>query len=136
MPRPHEDLQPPLYAAILQTWDEITTDGGDGAPTTEIGLRAWSKISTDQRLGELPGILGCYVTRVFEEQEAARLDRDAVDRTHTYLGDHDTASAWDSAMGTPDQHGDVEVSKQALINILCELELLQHRVDMRDRDGA
>lgn len=133
----YDDIdQPPLYSAVLQTWEEVTAEGPNGAPIDEIGLRAWAKISTAERLDNLPGLLGCYVSRVFAEQEAQRLDEAAADRTHTYLDDHDTASAWDSAMGHPDHHGDVEVSRAVLISILSELELLQHRLAMRDQEAA
>lgn len=133
---PDAEELPPLHVAIQRTWNSITARGQNNASDTEIGMRAWSQLTFDERLSQIPFLLGCYVRRVFDEEAAKRMVRAAEDRTHTYLDEHDMASAWDSAMGDPDHHGDVEVSRESLINILCEVELLQHRLAMRDREDA
>lgn len=126
------DSASPLYAAVLR----VLKDPADSGTTDEIGLRAWQSLSWDQRRGDLPFALGAYVGRVIDDENSRRLDEAAADRTHSYLDDHDWASVWDSAMGDPDYHGDVEVNRQSLINVVYELELLQHRLAMRDQEAA
>lgn len=126
-----DDIPSPLYTAVLRV-----LRGSEGETTTEVGLRAWWLLPVEQRLEELPNALGAYVARVADEERSRQMDEVAVDRTHTYLDGHDMAMAWDAALADPDQHDEIPVDRQALINILCEVELLQHRLAMRERQVA
>lgn len=118
---------PPLYAAVLATQDCLLRDPA-GTTFEEIGTVAWRSLTKAEQRGALPRVLGAYVHLVHDEERARRLDREARDTTHTYLGEFDAGCLWDAATLSPDTAGEVPADRQALLNVLCELELLQHRL--------
>lgn len=129
-----QELQtPPLYQAIL----DVTAENGDGECTLDaIGMVAWERLSGVQRRDALSSLLTVYVTRVREEESSLRLERAAGDDTHTYLAEFDMAMLWDAALTPANAFGEVPADIDALRNVLCELELLQHRLAMRDADPS
>lgn len=131
------EVLPPLYAAVLENSSRLLKQHPRGISCDAIGLAAWTSLTVSERTAELPHILGTYVARVHEEENAKTCERRAADPTHTYLGDFDEAALWDCAVDLPNEHGEVTADRQALLNVLCELELIRHRLAMRDaKDGA
>lgn len=131
-----ETEYPPMYGAVLATQRRLLAAHPGGVNTEEIGIQAWQSLTPEQQLSELRHVLGAYVHRVGEEENSKLLDTRAADTTHTYLGDHDTSILWDTVLGVrPDKHNEVPAEREALLNVLCELELLQHRLAMREEDG-
>lgn len=126
---------PPMYAAVLETGNRLMRQPG-GASTDTIGAAAWASLTDAERRAAMPNILGAYVSRVHEEENVKRLRERAADPTHTYLADGDVASLWDSIASTPNGHDEVIADSAALLNVLCELDLLLHRLAMRDRQGG
>jgi len=122
---------PPLYQAIL---DSFAENAEASVPAETIGMLAWERLSGAQRRDALASVLAVYVMRVHEEEHARRLDTAARDDTHSYLQDFDVAMLWDSASTPANQFEEVPANADALRNVLSELELLQHRLAMRDAD--
>lgn len=123
---------PPLYAAVLENSTRLLNQHPRGISTDAIGLAAWNSLTATERRNELPHVLGAYVTRVHDEENTKTREVRAADPTHTYLGDHDEAILWDCAAATPDEDDEVPANRQAIVNVLCELELIRHRLAMRD----
>lgn len=134
----HDEVEvlPPLYAAVLRSGDLLREEYPNGVSTETIGITAWNGLTNFQRSAELPHVLGTYVSRVYDEENSKVMERRAADPAHTYLGDHDTAMLWDSAMDRPNEFHEVPANREALMNVLCELELLQHRLAMHNADGG
>lgn len=130
-----QDTLPPLYAAVIAAFDRLVSNGR-GATFEEIGVEAWRNIDRTDRTAALPLILGAYANLVRDEEESKRITVLAADRTHSYLDHDDVAMLWDSALDKPDRFDEVGANQQALMNVLSELELLQHRLAMRDQGGA
>jgi hypothetical protein len=122
-----------LYDAILAVRAE---NAGEEVTFESIGLVAWERLSGAQRREALSDLLTVYATRVSEEESMRQLDRAAWDDTHTYLQEFDTAMLWDSASTPANRFEEVPANADALRNVLCELELLQHRLAMRDSDTS
>lgn len=130
------DTLPPMYAAVVQATKRLLANLGDEASYEQIGMAAWETLHAVERITELPKVLAAYARRVHDEEQLMRLEVTARDDAHTYLGEDDAAVLWDSTHHAPDVHGEIPVERQALLNVLCELELLQHRLAMRDQDGG
>lgn len=128
MAAPDHETLPPLYAAVLETNKALY----NGMTTERLGLVAWGALTPLQQAEALPYILGVYVHRVYEDERMRRLDRHAADTTHTYLDDADTLTLWDAVHDSSTD--EVFTDRAALLNVLCEVELLQHRLAMRDTD--
>jgi|GEM_PF-4246283 len=125
----HDVDTPALYREVMA---ELETS--DGVTFNAIGVVAWERLSGEQRREALPLLLGAYALTCFEEERVRQRVEAAEDPTRTYLGDHDTALLWDS-VGTPaNQFDEVPADINALRNVMCELELLQHRLAMRDAE--
>lgn len=122
----------PFYTAVLATSQRLAAERPEGASLETIGALAWGQLTAEQQADQARHVLGLYARTVLDEERMRVLDAAAEDRTHTYLDVLDTAMAWESAHDRPDDEGCVPVSKSALLNVLCELELLQHRLDMRE----
>lgn len=127
---------PPLYAAVLEARGRLLKQYPKGVSADAIGLTAWTSLTAAERRDELPHVLGSYVIRVYDEEHSKTLTEHAADPTHTYLGDHDEAILWDCAVETPNGDGEVPANRRALLNVLCELELIRHRLAMRDQNGG
>lgn len=123
---------PPLYAAILKIQTRLLSESNDGVDARQIGNAAWESLTFVERIEAMPQLLGAYVHVVYEEERLKRLQQRAEDSAHTYLEDSDVSVLWDSALGVPDEDGEVAADRRALLNVLCELELLTHRLAMRE----
>jgi hypothetical protein len=134
-----DDMLPPgLYEKVL---DQFGTAAGAGGDINTIGLQAWRELDAQAQAQQLPHLLGCYVRRVIDEENSRVLDRVARDTGKSYLGDFDVVSLSDSLFSVRGLlgHGievEVEVDAESLANVLAELELLQHRLAMRDAAGS
>jgi len=125
---PDTDVSP-LYDAVTA----IRAENGDAEVSADaIGMCAWERLSAKQRREALSTLLTVYVMRVAEEQAAQQLERAAWDDTHTYLQEFDTAMLWDSVHTPANKFDEVPADINSLRNALCELDLLQHRLSMRD----
>lgn len=134
-----ETLPPGLYEKVLAEFDRVAKTGGDD--TNVIGLRAWRRLDPQAQARQMPSLLGCYVRRVIDEENSKLLDRAARDTGKSYLGDHDVDSLTDSLFSVAALlgHGidvDVTVNAESLANVLAELELVQHRLAMREQPGS
>lgn len=125
---------PPLYAAVLETSARLLKQHPNGTSIDVLGVAAWNSLTTEERSEALPHVLAAYVSRVHDEESAKVLQESAVDPATTYLRDHDETILWDSAVGRQNEYGEVHADRQALLNVLCELELIRHRLEMRDSD--
>lgn len=130
-----DDLEtlPPFYAAVLETEALLCKQKPNGFSFEELGVKAWATLSLADKQCDLPYVLGAYARVVRDERQERQRDQHAADLTHTYLDDSDTSVLWDATVGTPDEDGAVPALRDALLNVLCELELLQHRLAMRDQ---
>lgn len=130
------EVLPPLYAAVLETGTRLMKQHPRGVSTETIGITAWNSLAPEQRREELGHVLGAYVSRVHDEERTKTLEARAADPTHTYLDDHDVTILSDSTATTANDYGEVLADRVALFNVLCELELLQHRLAMRTQQGG
>lgn len=96
------------------------------------GRHAWHAISDKDRAQALDSLFFAYAILIRDEDESRRIEKAANDGT-SYLGDHDMAMLWDSVALKPDEHDEVPAERSALINVLCELELLQYRLRKEDQ---
>jgi hypothetical protein len=131
-----------LFAQVITSHAEMCAAHPGGVLREAIGMHAWSKLTTEQRIHALPGLLGCYTGVVLTEERARQIDTEARKNDQSYLGDFDTAVLTDALFSVTEFLGkgidvDVEVNDEALSNVLAELELLQHRVAMlrNEKDG-
>lgn len=127
---------PDIYTAVLRAQHKLHRDYPHGPTFEQIGIEAWNSLTPTQRSKSLPTLLNYYAITVHHEERAQRLDADARDLTKTYLDDVDLACLWDSVFSGDKDTEYVEATRQCLINVLSELELLQHRLAMRDREAA
>lgn len=128
-----EALPPGLYQEVLAEFDRIAK-AGSGEVMQIIGMRAWSRLTDEQKVRDWPHALASYVHQVMDEENAKVIDR-ALRSATTYLGDHDVVMLTEALHSVRDLIGngievDIDVDAQALANVLDELELLQHRVAM------
>jgi hypothetical protein len=131
------EVLPPFYAAVLENSSRLLKNYPRGISRDAIGLAAWTALAPIERRDGLPHVLGAYVGIVHDEERTKNLAQRAADPTHTYLGDHDEAILWDCITAAPDEGGEVSADRQSVLNVLCELELIRHRLEMRDqKDGA
>lgn len=119
----------PLYEAVI----EVTAEGaGETVSAESLGMVAWERLSGDQRRAALSTLLVTYVMRVHREESERQLEQAVWDDTHTYLAEFDTAMLWDSVHTPANKFDEVPADINSLRNALCELDLLQHRLAMRD----
>ncbi|HZU54826.1 MAG TPA: hypothetical protein VFA06_03050 [Actinocrinis sp.] len=96
----------------------------------ELGRHAWARLTAQDRAAAVPELMATYITRVQREVAERVYANDAADAAvSTYLRAIDVPMLWDShqAAGGSDE---ATVDRQALLNILCEIELLYHRLAM------
>jgi len=120
----------PLYRQVLDSATRLL-EPGRPVGMDVIARHAWDRLTPQQRADSIPELLVCFVTRVQYEslqQEYAKVA--AGPDTTTYLGDHDMTILWDALAESRDDQETITVDRQALLNTLCELELLRHRLDM------
>lgn len=132
MPVPDVEL-PPLYQAVLTVFREQTQQT---LTTQQIGEAAWERLTLPERCVALPQALGSYASSVFWEQREQRLQQAASNPSHTYLEECDIEVLQVCAAEEPDEDDYVPADKPALVRVLAELDLLQHRLAMRDKEIA
>jgi hypothetical protein len=125
-----------LYKAVLDARDELRELYPNGVDIHTHGMNAWARLTADEKRKWLPHALGAYVTRVHDEEHMKQMDLHAEDRTCTYLESYDVAILRDVAMEAGDTEDEVPAHRGALRNVLWELDLLQHRLRMRDQGSV
>lgn len=113
-----------LYNAVTAATAELLLPGVS-VSHQEIGLAAWNRLSIDQRRNSLGTLLGCYTTRILDEEREKAHQEIADSDIDTCLDQHDETSLWDAVCDAEDD--ETTVDKQALINALSELDLLRRR---------
>lgn len=122
-----------LSVLYRRTLESIRTLMGSGhmVGMDDIARHAWDRLTEQERADAIPQLMVSYVTRVsYEESEQVYARAAADPNLRSYLRDHDIVSLWEShadPTGGPDQ---AVVDRKALLNLLCEDELLRHRLDM------
>lgn len=129
--QPHIVLKPVIEGLGLDYWSQVE----------KLRKRSWAATSNRQvqvsDQAQRREMLTCDVRTflmLLATVDETRVSKDeaARDTTHSYLDDVDVQALWDEALAPPDEDGAVSVGRQELINVLCELELLQHRLSMRE----
>ena len=126
---PDSDLHCPFYrryVAARAIYQAQFPEGGYGVAM--IGRMAWANLPEADKAATLDIFFTNYWMTIFDEEREDRLAREA--RTGTsYIDPSDTADLWtciQETKGSPECIDDVP--RQALQNVLSELELLQHRL--------
>lgn len=100
------------------------------------GRHAWDSLTTEQRAEALNSLFYAYALLIHDEDNERRLDHDA-DNGTSYLKPGDVALLWEYTHAAHNEHGEVLVDHAALLNVLCEVELLQHRLTrFQNRDDS
>ncbi|MGA4989956.1 hypothetical protein [Nonomuraea bangladeshensis] len=126
---PDADLHCPFYrryVAARALFQQEHPEGGYGVAL--IGRMAWATLPEKDRAATLDIFFTDYWMRLFDEEHEDRLATAANDGT-SYIEPSDTADLWlciKETKGSPECIDDVP--RQALMNVLSELELLQHRL--------
>lgn len=130
MTTPLDDHEAPaFYQAVLKAFEDLPQQPS-GVETKFLGMAAWHSLTREQQADQLPVVLGAYVQLVHDEEHEMQAEEAAADSTRTYVRVEDIATLWDSVDDRQNQFGEVPAHRQALLNVLCELELLQHRLAM------
>lgn len=126
---PDSDLHCPFYRRYMAAralFKEEYPEGGYGVAL--IGRMAWATLSEKDRVATLDIFFTDYWMRLFDEEREDRLAT-AASNGASYVEPSDTADLWlciQETKGAPE--GLDDVPRQALMNVLSELELLQHRL--------
>ncbi len=125
----YDDAPPIYYATIVATLERLA--GLESIGLEAAAVQAWQQLTPTERRDTLPHILGAYAARVIDEER---------EKTHEELADnpavttcllpHDEATAWDAATddsGLPPEADETVINRQALTNLLMELDLLRRR---------
>jgi hypothetical protein len=99
----------------------------DGYDVELPGRHAWSVSTEAQRADALGSLFHAYWVLLHDEDNERRLDVKADDGT-SYLKPGDVATLWTYTEDRPNEHGEVRADRGLLMNVLCEVELLQHRL--------
>lgn len=125
-----------LYAQTISSIMQLLADGG-GTPVGEIAQHVWAGLNTQERADAIGELVANYVLRVQRETAEKVYRREAENPAVTsYVTGDDILSLLDSvhdATGGPDE---AVVNRKALMNLLCEDELLRHRLDMARGESA
>jgi len=120
----------PLYAQVLESTRLLLTPGRS-VPVDEIASHAWAHLTEQQRADAVSVLMTSYASQVHYEQAEQSHTRAASDPdVTTYLGDFDMAMLWDTHADTTSGPDETTVDRRALLNVLCEVELLRHRLAM------
>lgn len=122
------DLHCPFYREFMKAralFEAQFPNGGYGVAL--VGRHAWANLADEHKPATLDILFTDYWMRVHDEEREMRLSRASRDGT-SYITPSDPADLWlyiHEAKGDPEE---IEVPRQQLMNVLCELELLQHRL--------
>ncbi|MFJ9376838.1 hypothetical protein [Streptomyces sp. NPDC101455] len=124
------------YAAVQEARAKLHREHPHGVDVALIGHEAWRQLTPIQQAQALDGLFVAYVVRLHDEERAARLDQAAAE-VKTYLEGDDEHILHDAlgAVRPIGEDTEVGVCASALANVLDELDLLRHRLAMRDETG-
>ena len=127
----------PLHRQVLDSATKLL-EPGRPIGYDVIGRHVWERLSAQQRADSIPELLVAYVAKIqYEALQREYAQVAAGPATNTYLGDDDTTLLWEALTESDDSQEHVTVDRQALLNVTCELELLQTRLDLaRGEAGA
>ena len=119
-----------LYRRVLESTRALV-GSGHMVSMADIARHAWGRLTEQERADSVSELLVAYVTRVSYEEAEKVYARAAADPSlHSYLRGSDVPLLWEShadPTGGPDQ---AVVDRGALLRLLCEDELLRHRLEM------
>lgn len=124
------------YAAIQQSRTILHRENPGGVDCSTIGHHAWRQLTPVQQAQALPGLFTAYIVQLHEEERAAKLQ--AMASVKTYLEGDDEYILHGALEAVRPIGEDTEVDgvcASALANVLDELDLLRHRLAMRDQNG-
>ncbi|MCX4578147.1 hypothetical protein OHB41_34155 [Streptomyces sp. NBC_01571] len=123
-----------LYAAVQEARAKLHREHPHGVDVAKIGYEAWRQLTPVQQAQSLDGLFVAYIVRLHDEERAARLDAAAAE-VKTYLEGDDEHLLHDALSGIRrpiDEEAEINVYASALSNVLDELDLLRHRLAMRN----
>lgn len=103
----------------------------DGYDVELPGRHAWSVLREDERTDALGALFYAYWSLVRHEDTERRLDKEA-DTGASYLKTGDVSTLWEYTNDGADEQGECRADHAALMNVLCEVELLRHRTGTND----
>lgn len=131
-----------FYAAFMEQRQALRRSNPEGYDITAPGCYAWQQLPPEERATALYRLFRAYFWQIHEEEQRASLDQAAADPAKTYLGPDDESLLYESlSYAERDSQGPDKVATvlaDSLANVLAEVELLRHRVAMRDakREGG
>lgn len=115
------------YAQYRRSQKWARAEYPDGYNVELPGRHAWSALNQEQRAEALSPLFHAYWSLLHDEDNERRLDEQADDGT-SYLKSGDVSNLWAYADDKPNEHGEIHADRASLVNVLCEIELLQHRL--------
>lgn len=129
---------PAFHIELLRAQTQLLRERPEGVSYFAIGTVAMASLTEEQRSEAYVLMIGHYATGICcehnDQENAERLERDAADPATTYLGDIDVGILWDAVLDGKSES--TECNREVLMNVLSELELLQHRLAMSERERA
>lgn len=122
------------YAAWMEARQAVAHFAqGEGYSAAGIGWVAWRELNEEQRGLALNQLFTDYYLAVVAEERDERLAQESVSGK-TYLEGWEQGSLNDAVVSADltEKDAEVTVDAGALYSVLSELELLQHRLAMRD----
>lgn len=131
---------PAIWTEILRSQTLLLNETPDGVSFYAIGYDAWSRLNEEQRNEAFGLMLNSYATSICvshnEREHEEELVEAAADPTMSYCDVGDLGALWDAVQGSDASVQFVEVERRSLMNVLSEIELLQHRIKMRDQQPS
>ncbi|MFD0138027.1 hypothetical protein ACFVIL_29305 [Streptomyces sp. NPDC127159] len=124
------------YAAVQQARNILLRENPGGVDCATIGHHAWRQLTPVQQALALPDLFTAYIVRLHDEDRFAQLNA-ADAEVKTYLEGDDEYILHDALKGVRPIDEDTTVNgvcASALANVLDELDLLRHRLAMRDQN--
>jgi len=106
----------------------------DGYDIQLPGRHAWSVLNEKERADALGPLFHAYWLLLHDEDDERRLDK-AADAGTSYLKSGDVSTLWEYTNDGADEQGECRADHAALMNVLCEVELLQHRLTRWEQTG-
>jgi hypothetical protein len=123
------------YAAVQEARTHLARESPHGVDAKLIGHRAWRQLTPVQQAHALDALFAAYIVRLHDEERAAQLNQ--ADQTVKTFLQGDEEHALQQVLGTVrpiTEDTTVRVSAADLVNILDELDLVRHRLDMARRE--
>lgn len=123
------------YAAFMQARQALDHETvGKGYDTAQVGWRAWRELDGEQRRDALEALFAVYYSRIREEEHYEQLDG-YVAEGKTWLRGWEEGSLHDAVISVDltDEDAEVTVNADALYRVLSELDLLKHKLTMKEK---